>query len=106
LIAVEEPERGVHPRLLGEIRYALNRLAFPQEYGDPREPTQVVVTTHSPYLLGCFRESPEQVIVAEKTDKGASFSRLSDHRDLDKILGDTSLGDAWYAGILGGVPRQ
>jgi predicted ATPase len=106
LIGFEEPERGLHPRLLRDVQDALFRLAYPENFGESRPPSQVVVTTHSPYLLDLFREYPEQVVIAEKTESGAHFSRLIDRKEIDEILRDTQLGDAWYSGVLGGVPAR
>ena len=45
LIAIEEPERSLHPGALKEIAYILERLA---------ERTQVIITTHSSQLLDTF----------------------------------------------------
>ena len=45
LIAIEEPERNLHPGALKEIAYVLERLA---------ERTQVIITTHSSQLLDAF----------------------------------------------------
>jgi predicted ATPase len=106
LIAIEEPEHGIHPRLLTEVRDALNRLAFPKDYGETREASQVIVTTHSPYFLDLFRDDLDQVIIAEKRNDATTFRRLSDHPEISGILGGTTLGAAWHTGILGGVPSD
>ena len=45
LIAIEEPERSLHPGALKEIAYILEKLA---------ERTQVIITTHSSQLLDTF----------------------------------------------------
>ncbi|MDR1283749.1 MAG: ATPase, partial [Opitutaceae bacterium] len=71
-----------------------------------RSPTQVIATTHSPYLLDLFREHPEEVVIAEKHGREAHFFRLSDRADLAELLAGASLGDLWYSGILGGVPEE
>jgi len=105
LIGIEEPDRALHPRLLREVRDALYRLAFPTDYGLKRKPVQVIATTHSPYFLDLFRDHPEQVIVAEKKSDGtAAFRSLADDPNLREIIGDASLGEVWYSGVLGGVP--
>ena len=46
LIAIEEPERSLHPGALTDIAYVLKRLA---------ERTQVIITTHSSQLLDNFK---------------------------------------------------
>lgn len=106
IVGLEEPERGIHPRLLRDVREALYRLCYPESFGASHDPVQVIATTHSPYLLDLFRDHPEEVVVANKLEHNVRFERLSDRDDLDKILGDAQLGDAWYSGVLGGVPSH
>jgi predicted ATPase len=105
-IAIEEPDRGVHPRMLRRVQDALNRLAFPLDYGDRREPVQVVATTHSPFLLDLYRDQPEQIVIAEKKQNGAEFTKLVDKADVNELLGESRLGDLWYSGVFGGVPSE
>ena len=105
LIGLEEPDRGLHPRLLRELRDALYRLSFPSDFGIKRAPVQVVVTTHSPFFLDLFKDHPEQVIIAEKKKDGtATFKNLSDDKELHELIGDAPLGEVWYSGVLGGMP--
>lgn len=106
ILALEEPDRAIHPRLLGEVRDAIYRLAYPESVNDQRKPVQVIATTHSPYFLSLFRDHPEEVVIAEKQGLEATFHRLSNRADLDEILQDAPLGDIWYSGILGGVPAR
>ncbi len=106
IVCLEEPDRGIHPRLLRDIQDALYRLAYPENYGEKREPVQVIATTHSPYFLDLFRDHPEEVVLANKTEDGTKFERLSDQPNLDEILEDSHLGEVWYTGILGGVPAH
>jgi hypothetical protein len=82
------------------------RLSYPENYGEKRDPVQVIATTHSPYFLDLFRDHPEEVVIADKVGQDVRFERLSDREDLDEILGDVQLGDAWYSGVLGGVPSH
>lgn len=104
IVCFEEPDRGIHPRLLVDVRDAMYRLAFPQDYGESRPPVQVIATTHSPYLLDLYKEHPEQIVIAHKDEQGAHFERLSDQPHLNEILGRAPLGEIWFSGILGGVP--
>lgn len=105
LIGIEEPERGVHPRLLREVFDALHRLSHPEHFGDPRRPVQVVATSHSPYFLDLFKDLPEEVVVAHRNDDGsAGFTPLSNVPHLAEILDSAPLGEAWFTGVLGGVP--
>ena len=106
LIGFEEPDRGIHPRLLRDVRDALYRLAYPEQFGDDRDPVQVIATTHSPYFVDLFRDHPEEIVIAEKIGHEARFVPLTDLPNIDEILRDAHLGDAWYSGILGGVPCE
>jgi predicted ATPase len=107
VVCVEELDRGIHPRLLRDVRDILYRLSYPADYGHDRAPCQVIATTHSPLLLDLFRDHPEEVVIAEKNGRAATFTRLSDRDDLAGLLAEGgSLGDLWYSGILGGVPDE
>jgi hypothetical protein len=107
IVCIEELERGIHPRLLRELRDVLYRLSYPADYGHERTPVQVIATTHSPLLLDLFRDHPEEVVIAEKVGRAATFSRLSDRTDLSELMAEGGgLGDLWYSGILGGVPEE
>ena len=106
IIGLEEPDHGLHPRLLRDVRDALYRLAYPQDYGEDREPIQVIATTHSPVFLDLFRDHPEQVVIAEKHGLEARFRKLTECEYLNEILESTPLGEAWYTGVLGGVPEK
>lgn len=106
IVGIEEPERGIHPRLLRQIQDALYRLSYPENFGEKREPTQVIATTHSPYFLDLYKDHPEEVVIAQKTPEGACFERLSEQPHIIEILGDAPLGEVWYSGVLGGVPVE
>jgi predicted ATPase len=104
IVCLEEPDHGLHPRLLRDVRDALYRLAYPEGSQEKREPVQVIATTHNPYFLDLFRQHPEEIVIAEKVGLESKFSRLSDRQDLEEILGDAPLSEVWYSGVLGGVP--
>lgn len=106
VICLEEVDRGIHPRMLREVRDLLYRLSYPKSFGLDRPAVQVIATTHSPYLLDLFREHPEEVVISHKHGRAAHFERLADRADLPELLGEGSLGDMWFSGILGGVPEE
>lgn len=93
LLCFEEPENFVHVRLLQLLVKILK---------DSEK--QIIVSTHSPYLLD-FVE-PEEVIVVEKEDNATQFARVENAADLKKKLEDLELGlgEYYYSGALGGVP--
>ncbi len=106
IVAFEEPEKGIHPRLLENIQEAMYRLAYPENYGEKREPIQVIATTHSPYLLDLYKDYPEEIVIASKDENGVHFERLIDQPHYKEIIQDAPLGEVWYTGVLGGVPVQ
>ena len=106
VLCIEEIDRGIHPRMLREIRDALYRLSYPKSSGSTRPPVQIVTTTHSPYFLDLFRDHPEEVIISHKRGRAAHFERLADRADVKELMREGSLGDMWFSGILGGVPEE
>ena len=106
ILCIEEIDRGIHPRLLREIRDALYRLSHPAAFGLARRPVQIIATTHSPYMLDLFRDHPEEIVLAHKRGREARFERLADRSDLAELLREGSLGDMWFSGILGSVPEE
>jgi predicted ATPase len=106
VLCIEEVDRGIHPRMLREIRDALYRLSHPAVRDPVRPAVQIVTTTHSPYFIDLFREHPEEVILLQKVGRAARFERLIDRPDLPELLREGSLGDMWFSGILGGIPEE
>jgi predicted ATPase len=106
VVGIEEIDRGIHPRMLREVRDLLYRLSYPADFRASHPPVQIVATTHSPYLLDLFKDHPEEIIISQKHGTSAHFERLSDREDLPELLAEGSLGDIWFSGILGGVPEE
>ncbi len=106
ILAMEEIDRGLHPRLLRHLQDALYRLCYPESCGESRPAVQVIATTHSPYLLDLYREHPEEVVLAQKKGLEVEMHRLNDIEHFEEILGDSPLSEVWYSGVLGGVAVQ
>lgn len=102
VLCLEEPDHGLHPRLLRDVRDVLYRLSYPEE--PAVRPMQVIATTHNPYFLELFQDHPEEIVIASKEGLSATFTRLSELPNSAEILADAPLGDCWYSGLLGGVP--
>lgn len=92
LIAIEEPELGLHPDVIPQIARLLIEAS---------ERTQLVITTHSRLLVDCLGDDPESIVVCEKHDGESVFERL-DGKRMKIWLDDFSLGDLWSKGELGG----
>lgn len=103
LLMLEEPETGLHP---GRLRWLADQfwdLAHPD---DGRVPTQVLISTHSPYLLDQFVETPEVVRVVESENGRTRITPLQEILGRLEIgpekLRDDALGRRWYAGLFEG----
>jgi predicted ATPase len=104
IIAVEEPERGLHPYLLGQLVDFFRKLS---EGKIGPKPVQVILATHSAELLEHVR--PEEVrFISRDTKSGNVLAEKVDTSTQDwKSTFDEyrkSLGDVWLSGGLGGVP--
>lgn len=92
VILVDEPELGLHP-------YAITMLASLVKQASIK--TQVILATQSPLLLDHFH--PEDVLVADRVERGTQFTRLESAK-LATWLQDYSLGQLWEKNELGGRP--
>lgn len=87
ILLIEEPENGVHHASLKEIVATLRDLS-------EKKQVQVIMTTHSPYLLDCVE--PEEVRVFAKGKDGAvRAARLSGHPEVDDLKKHFMTGEIW-----------
>lgn len=94
IILLEEPENGVHPKRLGDIVRLLRSITKGEHCG---RPAQVILTTHSPYLLDCIDPKEDQVLVFERGEKeGNRTAKPVDLERLQDFLSDFRLGEIWY----------
>lgn len=98
VVGLEEPDKGIHPRRIREILDQVYRVA--------NEGSQFLITTHSPVLLNEFKDHPEAVLIVERDEQGTHVSQLSQQPDLEEQLRNVQLGDLWFSGVLGGVPKR
>ncbi|MBK7992692.1 MAG: AAA family ATPase [Blastocatellia bacterium] len=110
LICIEEPDHGIHPRLLRDLQDALYRLSYPESVGEKRDPIQIICTTHSPYFLDLFRDHPEEVVIASKKDGFVTFERLSERFDIESykvmkvaILSESEVDEAFTRIIVSAI---
>ncbi len=92
LVAIEEPELGLHPDVLPHIAELLVRAS---------KRMQLVVTTHSRILVDALTDHPESVVVCSKQAGESSLERL-DAGELKAWLDKYTLGELWSKGELGG----
>ena len=93
LVCIEEPELGLHPDVLPTIAELMKEAS---------ERSQLIVTTHSDVLVDAMTDQPESVLVAEKTDRGTTLTRL-DAEKLRPWLENYRLGQLWTCGEIGGT---
>ena len=97
LLLLEEPENGIYPRRLGEVIKMLKELVHRTD-GTPFP--QIVMSTHSPYVLSFFE--PEEVTFlsrpADKPDGPVRARPLRDALNIRERLdgGEFYLGELWY----------
>ncbi len=92
VVLIEEPENGLHPARLREVM-ALIRGLVDGVHAPKR--IQVVLTTHSPYLLSCVRVPDDQVLVFSRGADGACTAQPLDAERLAPFLEDFALGELW-----------
>jgi predicted ATPase len=106
VVLFEEPENGIHPQLLKNVVQIL------REVTQRKRPNrvQVFLTTHSPYVVDEFLDHPERIYAMERNRPGvgATITRLTERYQTDQLRDqfETSLGDAWVMGLLGGAARD
>ena len=93
LIAIEAPDTELHPYLMENVAEALLAAS---------ERSQVIITTHSPYLLNHL--PAESVIVVEKENGMTQCRPVGSSKELKEVIEMLGAGSAWYSGHLGGVP--
>ena len=95
-IAIEEPERGLHPGALKEIAYVLERIA---------ERTQVIITTHSSQLLDTFNSKSLSdwlgvLLLRNRPGLGTEVINVeeirSNRKGLDGWIADFGIGSAIF----------
>ena len=90
VLLIEEPENGIHPKRLEDVLTILRNLVKEQSH------TQVILTTHSPYVVDLF--APEEVTLCQMEDDGAvSVHRLSESKTVREQLDVFTLGEIWTA---------
>ncbi|MBI3005309.1 MAG: AAA family ATPase [Ignavibacteriales bacterium] len=95
LIGIEEPENGLHHKLLEPLALEMKR------YSQQGKASQIVVTTHSPHFVDALK--PEDVWILEKDANGfTTASRASDAKEAQELHKEgIPLGSLWYSNHLG-----
>ncbi len=91
LVAIDEPERGLHPDMIRSVAEMIKYAA---------RQTQIIVATHSPHLLNQFEL--EDVLVFEKNEENSTVVRTVSEDDFPDWEGDYLPGQMWLLGQIGG----
>jgi len=109
LLLLEEPEKGIHPRRIREVMDFIFELARLRDI-------QIILTSHSPYVVDHFKDIPECISVFDRDPKTGEtvinnakdlIDKTNAERKLDELPEvdyTSSLGEYWVSGFLGGVP--
>lgn len=98
LVCIDEPELGLHPKLLPLVAAMLRTLS---------ERTQVIIITHSPQFLNSF--PLDSIIVSSKDEDGCHFHKPADNEQLKKLLEPTigeTIGTLYETGELEFPPDE
>jgi predicted ATPase len=93
LLAIEEPENGLHPHLSKHVVELLRTAS---------ETRQVLATTHNPSFLDELE--PEEVILCDKEDGFTVVRHASEIAEIKSFRKHFRLGELWEQGTLGGIP--
>lgn len=95
--AIEEADHGLHP-------YALDLLV--ERLRAASEHTQLLATTHAPTFVNRLR--PRELVVCDR-DPATGASKIPAMHSYEIVRRENrseyGLGELWFAGALGGVPR-
>lgn len=92
VVCIEEPELGLHPDIIPKVAKLLVEAS---------SRSQIFVTTHSDVLVDALTDTPESIVVCEKSE-GATQLRRLDKIELAPWLNNYRLGELWTSGEIGG----
>lgn len=93
MLAIEEPENGLHPHLSKHIVDLLRTAS---------QTRQVLATTHNPNFLDELE--PEEVIPCDKKEGFTVVRHASKVAEIKSFRKHFRLGELWEQGTLGGIP--
>ncbi|MFB2894293.1 AAA family ATPase [Aerosakkonemataceae cyanobacterium BLCC-F50] len=96
LLCIEEPENGLHHRLLEPLSEEL--IAYSQR-------AQVFVSTHSPFLVNTIKDAKNLWIFQRDKNGYSTVTRADQIPDAKHFIeSKAGLGDLWSEGYLRGLP--
>jgi len=90
VVLLDDFDHALHPRAQVELVRMIKQLLALEEFQD----TQIIATTHSPYVLD--EVTPADVIAFALRDDGTVAAKpLSEHPDAPKVNGALKAGELW-----------
>lgn len=71
-----------------------------------KAPAQVILTTHSPYLLDYVKPEEDQVLVFQRADDGSRTAKPVDWGRLKEYFDGFMLGEIWFNEEEAGLVAQ
>ncbi|KJS03442.1 MAG: ATPase [Peptococcaceae bacterium BRH_c4a] len=98
LLCIEEPENGLHPKLLNILAEEIRAHARGNVNS---KGTQVFVSSHSPYFIDALK--PEELWIMDRNDQGyASIQRSDKIQHIPIFVSEgANLGSLWFEGYFG-----
>lgn len=88
LVLIDDIDQGLHPLAQREL------VGLLRKFQETNPDTQIVASTHSPYLLACVK--PEEVLCMHLGEDGLSrMAPLTDHPDFDRWKDEMNPGEFW-----------
>ena len=105
VLAVEEPETGLHPARIAQVIEILREIS--------KAGTQVIIATHSPLVINELQPS-EVSVVTRKPQTGTIVTPIADTPAFDRRIKSYALGELWLAyangtdeaPLINGGPRE
>lgn len=93
VLLVEEPETGLHPQRMADVVDLLRSITRGEHAG---RAAQVILSTHSPYLLDHVDPAEDRVLVFRRGPEGDAVVMPADRERLQSFLGELMLGEVWF----------
>jgi predicted ATPase len=101
LILLEDLDHRIHARLFSSL------VSFMRDQTSSGAISQIIATTHNPYLVDEFLETPEAVVIVEKTEGRSTLVNMDERlaRFLEKGESlDLPLGQVLFSGLADAPP--
>ena len=102
IVLIEEPENGIHPKRLREIMAILRDVTI----GRHGTPAQIIVTTHSPYLVDYVDSTKDELLVFQRAKDGSRTAIPVDWSRLKEFFDGFLLGEIWFNEEEAGLVAQ